>query len=171
MCKFFDIIICWLSCDLFTLGHSVSLMRKTLQCKSQISQLLAFVYIQFWCRVENWTLKADRADNKMCWLQYDIQPPSIGSLLSLTTLSHQRQTSSPQSQNREQVVPRQKRRTSKQTAGVCCFLNPPAEAQLLWSLLRTVRQSYSWTTATVGSWLEDFLSLVSLGKVWINVCS
>ncbi len=90
--------------------------------------LFVFSFMQSW---EPRALKADRVENKMCWLQCVIQPPSIGSLLSLSTFTHQRQTSSPQSQNREQVVPRcQKRRTSKQTAGVRCFLCPPAEAQL-----------------------------------------
>ena len=82
---------------------------------------------------------------KVCWhllifsfmrdefsaVQCVTQPPSIGSLLSPSTFTNQRQTSSPQSQNRGQVVPRQRRRTSKQAAGVCCFLGPPAEATAL----------------------------------------
>lgn len=107
--------------------------------------------------------QTSRADNKMRWLQHDVPPPSIGSLLSRSPLSHQRQTSSPPSQNREQVVPRcEKRRTWSQTAAVRCFLCWRSAALVsvedIWTVLQFIYRD------SVGCWLESCLSLASLGE-------
>lgn len=82
-------------------------------------------------RAARW--KADRAENKMCRVQCVTQPPSIGSLLSLSTHSptpNQQPTVTKQRTSCSSLS--EKRRTSKQTAGV--LLLPPAEAQQLRSL-------------------------------------
>lgn len=92
-------------------------------------------------RAARW--KADGAENKMCRVQCVTQPPSIGSLLSLSTHSptpNQQPTVTKQRTSCSSLS--EKRRTSKQTAGV--LLLPPAEAQQLRSLeedsLRAVLQ-------------------------------